>query len=131
MAGMRLAGIDDALELRVREDAGGEEARRQMRPVGGAGRRDRGHGGRLHELRRVRRGVGDVDRLQRVALIEAGGEASGRARRPVAGLIGELDEIRRRRRAFDEAELRQAESSAAAQSRGRETRRRRGGERRR
>ena len=71
MTGMRLAGIDDALELRVREDPGGEEAGRQMRPVRGAGRGDRGHGGRLHELGRVRRGVGDVDRLQRVALIEA------------------------------------------------------------
>ena len=44
MTGMRLAGIDDALELRVREDAGGEEARRQMWAVAGAGRGDRGHG---------------------------------------------------------------------------------------
>ena len=57
MAGMRFAGIDDALELRVRQDAGGEQARRQMRPVGGAGRGDRGHGGRLHELGRMRRGA--------------------------------------------------------------------------
>ena len=36
MAGMRFAGIDDAFELRVRQDAGGEKARRQMRPVGRA-----------------------------------------------------------------------------------------------
>jgi hypothetical protein len=33
MAGGRLAGIDDALELRVRQDAQGEKSQRQMRPV--------------------------------------------------------------------------------------------------
>ena len=58
MAGMRFAGIDHALELRVRQDAGREQPRRQMRPVGGAGRGDRGHGGRLHELGRMRRAPG-------------------------------------------------------------------------
>src|SRR6202011_6280171 len=50
MTGMGLAGIDDAFELRVREDAAGQDAGRQMWPVRRARRRDRGHGGRLHEL---------------------------------------------------------------------------------
>ena len=72
MAGMGFAGINDALELRVGEDAGGEESRRQIRPVGGAGRGNRGHRGRLHELGRVRPRVRDPDRLQRVAFVEAG-----------------------------------------------------------
>ena len=44
MTGMRLAGINDALELRVREDAGRDEAGRHVRPVAGAGRGDGGHG---------------------------------------------------------------------------------------
>ena len=106
MAGMRLAGIDDALELRVGQDAGREQPRRQMRPIGRAGRGDRGHGGRLHELGRMRPRVGNPDRLQRIALVEARGEPCDRGGRPVAGLVGELDEIRHRRRAFDEGELR-------------------------
>ena len=67
MAGMRLAGIDDALKLRVGEDCSCEQARRQMRAIGGTRRRDRGHGGRLHKLRRMRLRAREMDRLQRVA----------------------------------------------------------------
>ena len=45
MAGMGFTGIDHALELRVRQDASGEQSRRQIGPVRGAGRGDRGHRG--------------------------------------------------------------------------------------
>ena len=37
MAGMSFAGIDHALELRVGQDAGRQQPRRQMRPVAGRG----------------------------------------------------------------------------------------------
>ena len=87
MAGMRLAGIDHALELRVRKDAGGEQARRQIRPVRGAGRGDRGHRARLHELGRVRPRVRDPDRLQRVAFVEARGQPRRTGRRPFAEML--------------------------------------------
>ena len=55
----------------------------------------------------MRRSVGDMDRLQRVALVEARCEPHGCAGCPVAGLVGQLHEIRRHGRAFDEAKLRQ------------------------
>ena len=45
MSDMRFAGIDHALELRIRQNAGCGQPGRQMRPVRGAGRSDRGHGG--------------------------------------------------------------------------------------
>ena len=45
MAGMRFAGIDHALKLRIGQDARCGQPWRQMRPVAGAGRGDRGHGG--------------------------------------------------------------------------------------
>ena len=104
MAGMGFAGINDAFELRVGQDPGREQAGRQMRPVRGAGRGDRRHGGRLHEHGRMRLRAGKMDRLQRVGFVETGGE-TGFARRPFPGLIGELDGVRQRRRAFDEREL--------------------------
>ena len=50
IARMGFAGIDDALELGVGQQAIGHYRRRQMRPIAGLGRRDRGHGGRLHEF---------------------------------------------------------------------------------
>ena len=62
--GMRLAGIDDAFKLGVRQDAVGDDVRRQMRPIGWLWRRDRGHRRRLHELGRMRLRAGNADRLQ-------------------------------------------------------------------
>ena len=41
MAGMGLAGIDDAFELGIGQQAIGDDVRRQMRPIGRLGRRDR------------------------------------------------------------------------------------------
>ena len=82
----------------------GEQSRRQVGTVGGAGRRDRGHGGGLDELRRMRPGIRDGDRLQRVAFVEAGRKANGRVGRPFAGLVGEFDYVRDWRRAVDKDE---------------------------
>ena len=67
---MGLAGIDDAFELGVRQQAVGDEVRRQMRPVGWLGRRDRGHRRRLHELGGMRLRAGNTDRLQSVFFIK-------------------------------------------------------------
>ena len=83
MAGMGLAGIDDALELGVGQQAVGDDIGRQMRPVAGLGRRDRGHRGRLHEPGRMRLRSGNTDRLKRVAFIERVGDAAALGRRPV------------------------------------------------
>ena len=53
MAGMRLAGIDDAFELGVGQQAVVDDRIRQKRSIGRLRRRDRGHRGRLHERRRM------------------------------------------------------------------------------
>ena len=67
---MRLAGIDDAFELGVRQQAVGDNVRRQMRPIGRLGRRDRGHRRGLDELGRMRLRAGNTDRLQAIFFIE-------------------------------------------------------------
>ena len=77
MAGMRFAGIDRAFALRVRQNCSGQQTRRQMRPVGRARRRHGGHGGRLHELGRMRLRAGNMDRLQRIGFVETGGQMDG------------------------------------------------------
>ena len=93
MAGMSFAGIDDALELRIGQVAGGEEADRQIGPVGGAGKGNCGHRGRLHELGRVRLRVRDPDRLQRIAFVETRGQKRRTGRRPFAGLVREFGDV--------------------------------------
>ena len=91
---MRLAGIDDGFELGVRQQAVGDEVRRQVRPIGRLRRRDRGHRRRLHQLGRMRLRAGNTDRLQSVFFIERIREARALRRRPVDGLVGELDRLR-------------------------------------
>ena len=91
MAAMGLAGIDDAFELGVGQQAVRDDTGGQMRPIARLGRRDRGHRGRLHELGRMRLRAGNADRLQRVAFIERLGDAAALGRLPVDGLIGEFD----------------------------------------
>ena len=87
---MGLAGIDDAFQLRVREQARRDDLRRQMRTIGRLRRRDRGHGGGLHKLGRMGLRAGNADRLQLVFVIERGREhADGGT--PVDGLVGDLD----------------------------------------
>ena len=88
---MGLAGIDHAFELSVGQQAVGDDGGRQMRPIAGFRRRDRGHGGRLHQPRRMRRRSGNTDRLKSVSFIERLGDPSALRRRPVHGLIGEFD----------------------------------------
>ena len=78
MAGMRLAGIDHALTLGVGEEPLRDDARRKMRAVGRFGRRDRGHGRRLHETGRMRARARYPDRLQRIGFIERVGDAARR-----------------------------------------------------
>jgi hypothetical protein len=85
-----LAGIDDALELGVGQQAVGNYARRQMRPIAGLGRRDRGHGGRLHQPRWVSLRSRNTDRLEYVSFIKRICDASA-LRRPVNRLVGEFD----------------------------------------
>ena len=77
MAAVRLAGIDDALELGVGEYPGGEQAWRQVRRIGRTRRRHRGHGDRLHQPGWMRSGVRDPDRLQPISFVEGRREARG------------------------------------------------------
>ena len=67
---MGFARMDDAFQLGVGQQSLRDHLGRQMRAVAGVRRRDRGHGGRLHQPRRMRRCAGNPDRLQRVALIQ-------------------------------------------------------------
>ena len=86
---MGFAGIDDALELRVGEEPQLDDALGEMRPIGGSWRRDRRHGGGLHECRRMRARAVDRNRLHGVGLIEPGAERASFGRFPLAQLIGE------------------------------------------
>ena len=88
MPAMGFAGSDDAFELGLGQDALADKALRQMRPVGGLRRRDRSHGGRLHQGGRVRLRAGNADRLQAVAFIDRVGQAVAGGRRPLAGIVG-------------------------------------------
>src|SRR3546814_20776555 len=90
---MGLAGIDDALELGIRQQAVRDDGGRQMRAIARLGRRDGRHGRRLHEPRRMRLGVGDTDRLEGVALIERLADAPVFGGSPVARVIDELDGV--------------------------------------
>ena len=90
MAGMRFAGIDRALELRVRQNGGGRAGAAANAGGRRAGRRDRGHGGRLHELGRMRLRAGNMDRLQRIAFVEAGGQTDGCIRPSSRGSRSEI-----------------------------------------
>ena len=92
---MRLAGIDDAFELRVGQQPIGDDAGRQMRPIARLRRRDRSHRGRLHQPGRMRLRARNADRLQGVAFVERLADAAALGRRPVAGLVGELDGVGR------------------------------------
>ena len=79
MPGVRLARVDDAFELGVGEQALGDDARGQMRPVGGLGRLDGSHRRRLHELGGMRLGALDADGLDAVGLVDrVAGEGGGR-----------------------------------------------------
>jgi hypothetical protein len=91
ISGMGLAGIDDALELGVRQQAVGDNVRRQARPIAGLGRRDGGHGGRLHQPRRMDLRSGNTDRLKYVSFIKRFRDAPACVLRPVRGFVDELD----------------------------------------
>ena len=97
MSAMGFAGVDDALELRVGKQPRLDDGLWQMRPIGGFWRRDGSHGGGLHERRRMRLRALDHDRLHRIGLIEPGAERVRPRRFPIPGLVGEFDDLGRRR----------------------------------
>ena len=87
---MGFASVDDALELRVREDAIRYDIGRQMRPIGWLWRRDRRHCSRLHEPCGMGLRAGNADRLQCVRFVERVGDLAGIGGRPVDGLVGDF-----------------------------------------
>ena len=105
---MGLAGIDDAFELGVGQQAVRDDIGGQVRPIAGLGRRHRRHRRRLHQLGGMRLRAGNTDRLQSVFFIERLGDAAALGRRPVDGLIGE----------FDRLAVRASRPGAGAQARG-------------
>ena len=83
MAGMGFAGIDDAFELRVGQDAVVDKARRQMRPVGRAcGGATEAIAADCTSLVGCGFAPANADRLQRIAFIERVGQAAALGRRP-------------------------------------------------
>ena len=106
MTGMGLAGIDNAFELRVGQDAARKQPGRQMRPVGRARRCNRCHGSRLHQLGRVRTRHPEAGSIAARSLRKGSSLKRVSPGRPVAGFINKLDNIRGRGRAFNERQLR-------------------------
>ena len=92
---MGFAGADDAFELGVREQAGAEDALRQVRAVARLRRCDRGHRGGLDQTGRVRACAGDAQALERVAFVQALAQATDLSGRSLAGLVDEFDNGRR------------------------------------
>src|SRR3954467_13361379 len=95
MVRMSLAGADDAFELGVREQAGAEDALRQVRAVARLRGCDRGHRGGLDQTGRVRACAGDAHSLERVAFVQALAQATDLSGRSLAGLVDEFDNGRR------------------------------------
>ena len=91
ISAVRFAGVDDALELGVGEQAIGNEVARKMWLIGRLRRRHRGHGGGLHEPGRMGLRSGNTNRLKRVSFIKRIRDSVAFRRLPVDGLISELD----------------------------------------
>ena len=101
VAAMGLAGMDDAFELGVGQQAVRDDIGGQMRPIARLGRRHRRHRRRLHQPGGMGLRAGNTDRLQSVFFIKRIGDAAALDRRPVDGLIGEFDRLRLGRRGRD------------------------------
>ena len=93
MIRMGFAGIDDGFELGVGQNAVGDDAGGERRPIAWLRRCDRGHRRRLDQLGRVRLRAGNPDRLKPVFLINGVGQPATLGRRPVDGFIGEFDAL--------------------------------------
>ncbi len=91
---MGLAGIYHRLELGVGQQAIGDDRSRKRRAIARRRRRDRCHGGRLHQFGGMGPCARDADRLERIGLVDRVRQAATLGRRPVHGLIVE-------RHAFD------------------------------
>ena len=87
---MRLTGINDALDLGVRQETIRDKVDQEMRSVGRLWRRDGGHGCRLHELGRMRLRARDADRLQCLSLIKRIGDLASIRGNPVDRLVGDF-----------------------------------------
>lgn len=73
------ARVDDGLQLRVGEQAVGDQVLGDVGDVGWYRQADRGHGGGLHQLVGVRLGARDADAFDLVDLVDADGGAGLRA----------------------------------------------------
>ena len=92
IVGMGLARIDHRLELSIGQalmDVDG-----QHWPIGRAGRRNRGHGGGLHQLGRMRLRAGNPQGLQSIFLVDGVRQPRPVRRRPVERLVGQLHAFR-------------------------------------
>ena len=87
---MRLASIDDAFKLGVRQDSIYYPTQRQVRPIGWFRRCDRGHCRGLNEFGRMSVRTGNTDRLQRVFFIKRIGESNAFRRSPLDRLVREF-----------------------------------------
>ena len=89
---VRFAGVDDGFELSIGQQR--VDVCWQRRSVAGLGRRDRGHGRRLHEFGGVGLRSRNTDRLKSVAFIEAIAHPVASGRRPIDGLIDKINRFR-------------------------------------
>ena len=90
MPEVRFAGIDDALELRIGQQALGDDIGRQAWPIARLRRCDGRHRRRLHQPCRMGLRTDNPDRLQLVSFVQRLGKAAALGRLPVHGLVGKL-----------------------------------------
>ena len=87
---MRLAGIDDALKLRVGQQTVGDDVGRKVRPIGRLRRRHRRHGRGLDQLGGMWLRAGNADRLKCIFFVKRLGDPAALSRCPSDGLVGEF-----------------------------------------
>ncbi|CAB4910383.1 unannotated protein [freshwater metagenome] len=73
-----IAGVDQRLELGVRQDLAVDDVGRKLRPVARPRRGDRAHGNRFHQRRRVLRRAPDRDPARPIGQVDAHGLLHGR-----------------------------------------------------
>ncbi len=95
MRSMGLAGIDDALELRIRKKTVGDDIGRKMWTIARLRWRDGRHGRRLNQSGRMRLTMRDSDRLKGVGLVEHLADPAAVRWPPVDRVIPNLDGITR------------------------------------
>jgi hypothetical protein len=119
MGGMGLAGVDDALELGVRQEAVRSDPGGQAGPVSWQGRGGRRHGGRLHEPGGMGLRVWYGDRLKHITLVNTLSGVDARIRRRLSNFIGGFDAVGLQRRSAGENSARRLGGVLARHDRGR------------